>query len=719
MMQMSKPTTTAAAGGGEAAESSSSSSTSAANHNISRNKPSPDAVADLERRLAQLDSLTPSSSSVAVAVAAAPVPSSSSSSSATAAAAAATATKPKPPGGAAAAKGGKNALLVSFARESFQRALTTCLAVYLLVGIVGTNDCRFFDIYIYCPVLFVAVFLRTTVPVVVVTTKRAPSPTHSRLSLSCIRSRIYFFFFFFFRQARIMAAQEKAKQAHGAPATATAAPAGATAASDAPPPSYEDKNNSDDLLMMEFNDPPAFDASLLPPPPAAAAEQPPPPAFDDALLPPPPPPPPASAGQQQQQQQSLMTQWDPHAPTPPPPSAPRIRAPPVPSAPALEDLLSDANNGYGGMPPPMQVPPPSAAPAGGMDDAAVEAILGIPGLSDEEKRQLIEEQAKILASIEKSKNAGASARADAFEQRATANAVQAVSSSSSGQRRHHAGDANTVAAVQLGDERMELQGQEQTRAAIATGTAVVAQCLACENYMQVTPEATLMLCPVCETVSPVVLAEGGGGSAVVTAGSEEAQQLQADMKLAEQLQKEEYKAAERAERRQASSESRRKQQAAAAAESGQSWMEWLGLSAAASTASGAPERPSSFAQGPVERGNMGVSRPPGSASGSPTRLTAAQTETVTFSSSRDEEDALMARGSRMSPARIAEQKPLFNCVADSISTAATGFATALHTTTLSEDGEGNVHGVDASGLLAVPNIRRDSSGYDKMDDGRS
>merc|ERR1711862_1067742 len=76
-------------------------------------------------------------------------------------------------------------------------------------------------------------------------------------------------------------------------------------------------------------------------------------------------------------------------------------------------------------------------------------------------------------------------------------------------------------------------------------------------------------------------------------------------------------------------------------------------------------------------------------------------ESITFSSSpRNEREGLLG------PARVAEQKPLFSCVADSISTATTSLL--FNTQTLQEDREGNVHGVDASSLLAVPQVSRDA-----------
>ena len=222
---------------------------------------------------------------------------------------------------------------------------------------------------------------------------------------------------------------------------------------------------------------------------------------------------------------------------------------------------------------------------------------------------------------------------------------------------------------------MQLHGQERTREAIADGTAVMVQCTTCENWMQVTGAAQLMFCPVCQTVSPV---KGSG----IT--DEEAKQMAADAKLAEQLQKEEYEEADRAA---ATSRSPQQQQARAstvtASPSSKStgWMEWLGF--------GTPVPP------PV------------------TSNTRAESSEIFFTDSRDggEDDGLL--GSRRQSARVAKQQPLFACVTDSISTAANY---AIHGTSLQEDAEGNVHGVDSSSLLAVTQVGRGSSNqsYEQM-----
>lgn len=463
-------------------------------------------------------------------------------------------------------------------------------------------------------------------------------------------------------QARIMAAQERAKQAqHPSAAAVPAAPKEEDAAS-APPPYTED------LLMMENDEkPPEFDSMFLPPPPPVE-QQSPPPMFDDTFLPPP------------ETSASTTLLWDPHAPTP--------MTAPAPSAPAFEDLLDG--------PPKFVAPPPPSS----QEQEALEAILGMEGLSDEEKQQLLEEQKRIMASIEANKSShqvsAAAARADAFEQRSFSAAVQAASRSSS-----HPSSA-PQRAVQIGKESVPLHGVEVTHRAMEEGTAITVQCLACDNWMRVTKEATLMFCPVCQTVSPVVVPEGGGPDGAV--------QVDSDLALAEKLQQEEYSKAERSEQRRA--QARGTADAAAASPpkpaEAQGWMEWLGLSAPPTAApANCPERPASFEQGPVQRGYMGVSLPPGSSSGakSPPRaaassggLMAAQTETITF----EEEDVVLEGRS----SRAAEPRPLFSYVTDSITSA----ATSLYTTTLTEDEEGNIHGVDSSSLLAVPTIRREGGG---------
>jgi hypothetical protein len=152
--------------------------------------------------------------------------------------------------------------------------------------------------------------------------------------------------------------------------------------------------------------------------------------------------------------------------------------------------------------------------------------------------------------------------------------------------------------------------------------------------------------------------------------------------------------------------------------------------AATSSSSATGARPSSQppafaipAERPRERGELGVSRPPGSSSGGglSAARTGEETHTIAFSNSYDEQDGLLGSGGggtrRLPAARVAQQQPLFNCVADSITSAASQALTALNTHTLSQDEEGNVHGVDASSLLAVTNVGREQTRYEQLNDG--
>jgi hypothetical protein len=507
-----------------------------------------------------------------------------------------------------------------------------------------------------------------------------------------------------------MAAQERAKQ--------TAEPQ----QQEPPPPAF------DDDLLMSMDDHVDHQQS-----------QPPPPAFDavpPSLFAAPPPPAPAAPSMQ----------WDPHAPS----------APSAPSAPAMEDLYhthQDQHDPAPPMPAPptmddwgsMQVmaPPPTAAQnttstgsssiddlTAGMDPEAVQMILGIAGLSDHEKRELLEEQAKILADIEKDKKSaatsGATARADAFEQRSFSAAVGSIGGGGGSGTRARAPAAAAAASssassdtrtVNLGGgQEVALHGQEKTRQAIEEGTAILVQCLSCSNWMQVTESASLMFCPVCQVVSPVEKTQ-------TTATQQEATQFKSDQELAEQLQKEEYDVAGR-EDRQRAAKAKAKADAKATRtvqeEQSQSWMEWMGLSSPTAAAARPSSQMPAFAipaERPRERGEMGVSRPPGSGLSSP--RTGEETNTINFSNSYDEQEGLMGMGGggtrRLPAARVAQQQPLFNCVADSITSAASQAMTALNNA--SQDEEGNVHGVDASSLLAITNVGRESTRYEQLEDG--
>merc|ERR1712232_1267770 len=129
-------------------------------------------------------------------------------------------------------------------------------------------------------------------------------------------------------------------------------------------------------------------------------------------------------------------------------------------------------------------------------------------------------------------------------------------------------------------------------------------------------------------------------------------QMEADRKMAEQLQNEEYEQSDTVDR----TPRRARQQAPAAAPGEESsWWDTV-------TGMFNPTELSSAAQNKEERESLtsGSRRPAGVQSG----------------------------------ARVAQQKPLFSCVVDSVNTTV-GTLTGTH---VGEDAEGNVHGVDASSL---------------------
>uniref|UniRef100_A0A7S1CY09 Uncharacterized protein n=1 Tax=Cyclophora tenuis TaxID=216820 RepID=A0A7S1CY09_CYCTE len=394
--------------------------------------------------------------------------------------------------------------------------------------------------------------------------------------------------------ARIMAAQERAKQA---------------GQSKDVPVEEESSNIADDAP------PPKFDFSLLPPPAIEEVEVPPPP-FD-------------------QVEANLLK----GVTAQPPPAV-------VPSAPSYEDLLD------------LQSQSTSAV----YSSPEEEIIMGMEGLSDEEKRVLLDEQRQIMEQIEREKAANeaaiAAAQADAFDSRSTSVVVRAAGSNDTG-RAPASRDRNRKVNLGGGQE-VALHGPERTKAAIKDGTAILVQCVNCENWMQVTANATLMYCPVCAVVSPVVK-EGTQEIA------EETEQMSADRKLAEQLQKEEYERGDnssRAQRRERTQQQQRTEESS-----------WWGTFS-----------------------NMFT----------PVAKTEGQGQRVAEVASQEETNGLVSQ-----QARVAERQPLFSCVVDSVSTAANSLGTALTSQTVQEDREGNVHGVDASSLLAVPQVSRTAQ-YSKL-----
>jgi len=407
---------------------------------------------------------------------------------------------------------------------------------------------------------------------------------------------------------------------------------------EAPPPAFDD--------TLQFAPPPPLNSSLPPPPPMDSFFDPPPPAFM------------------------------------PPPEA---------SAPSFEDLLGNQQH-YGGethnlldMPTPLPPPPE-------IDEDILAA------LDPAERQAILEEQRKILEQIEKERSndtsSSAAARALAFDQRSSAAVAKVAGMYDSGPSSRAKStskpktstppsykSAVTPGMVDLGSgETVPLHGQEKTKQAIQDGTALIVQCLNCQNWMQVTKDATLMFCPTCQVVSPVLAEEAASPKDL-----EKAAQLAADAQLAEKLQAEEYGQAQASTTAAAAAAKNdlrsNNQKRIAKLEKGQaveqSWYDWfMGTSTTTTTA---PAKPT------PDRGSAEIRR----------GLVAASTGEEPYGrGSYDESERLMGVGGG---ARVAESKGMFACVADAVGSAVYA---------MNQDEEGNVHGVDASGLLAMPNVSR-------------
>jgi len=530
--------------------------------------------------------------------------------------------------------------------------------------------------------------------------------------------------------ARIMAAQERAK--HAQQQQQKEAPAAETTKSDDPPPPF-------DLL----NDTPPPPIESVPPPAVA-----PPPCFDavEHTLP----------TKQQQEDDAIA---------PPAYQEMQDEAEPAaaPSAPPLLDLHHNHEHTLAEVgierlvPPPAEeeAPPPSfeefqqTSSETAIDEEAFMLDEDGNALSPEQRKAMIEEQRRIMEQIQKESadNAAAiaAARAESFDQRSgTAVAAAAgpstqptpVATAAAATETHEAeGEEAPRRTVEIGNgQHVALHGQNRTKKAIAAGTAILVQCINCQNWMQVTDTATLMFCPVCQVVSPVIKQ-----TEVMT--KEEAVQLTLDRKMAERLQNAEYaedgEAAEensggateeevpgllaRLTGSNASTYPAEQQQhrVTASQAKSESWGEWF------SSMMGSEQNKHRSAE-------IAVARPPtATASNTSLRLVhsaAVGTErpSISATSTQDEDDneregllvsnAATRNMDHLPSARVAQSKPLFSCVADSVLSVTNAVSGALTTQNLDEDDEGNVHGVDASSLLVTTAGR---SGGDGGGDYRS
>lgn len=274
----------------------------------------------------------------------------------------------------------------------------------------------------------------------------------------------------------------------------------------------------------------------------------------------------------------------------------------------------------------------------------------------------IEEQRRILEEIQKTAKKAKGSVAGDYQ----SPAVASSRSESTAQR-----------TVDLGDgKRVALHGQDKTKEAIKDGTSVLVQCANCENWMQVTGAASLMFCPICNVVSPVLTQDA--------VQSSEAAQMEEDRKLAEQLQNEENESA-------SEYPANRRRAAASAAPQESSWWDSMMVSIGVSNA---PEDSDE-----KRSAEINVNRPPGSRG-----MSASQR--ALHSDDYETEGLLGSGGSDPRAARVAESKPLFSCVVDSVSHAATAAAAGVTSMTYGDDDE-EVHGIDTTSFLAVPNVGDD------------
>jgi len=405
-------------------------------------------------------------------------------------------------------------------------------------------------------------------------------------------------------------------------------------------------------------------------------------------------------------------------------------APPVepPTAPLLDHLSTITSI----VPPPsfdtlQQLQPPTTTTEE-TDDMCDFDLEGNP-LTPAQKQKMMEEQRAILAQIQKSTSqdsaSQAAARAVAFDQRSNTAAAAAVSDSSNNRRVNSrplvtsaggpivAEVASCTDGVEYtvnqqsvdigGGQKVELHGQEKTRTAIKDGTAVLIKCLNCDSWMQVTETATLMFCPICSVVSPVVKQD-------IVPCEEEVKQMDADRRLAEQLQKEENQMETGADRttRGEYPAARRGGGAVAtgsASAEGGSWLDGL----LSSNIWSVTEEPSSA--------EIRITRPPGSRQAGGGLIDANIGTRAGEGDAHDlqlEQENLITNGGRENgrsarAGRVAESKPMFSCVADSIYSTANAVSGAMSSYTNGDENE-EVHGVDSSSFLSVTNARRDGDG---------
>lgn len=137
-------------------------------------------------------------------------------------------------------------------------------------------------------------------------------------------------------------------------------------------------------------------------------------------------------------------------------------------------------------------------------------------LTVEEKQKFMEEQIAILEQI---RNVESTPLQQGFAGNRTSTTAASQPSSSGAQL-----------AVDIAlNKKAYIHDQTRTRNAIADGTAILVQCVSCQSWMQVADGTTLMFCPSCQSVSPVIKQD-------LIHTKEEALQLMRDRDIAMDLQ---------------------------------------------------------------------------------------------------------------------------------------------------------------------------------------
>jgi hypothetical protein len=422
------------------------------------------------------------------------------------------------------------------------------------------------------------------------------------------------------------------------------------------------------------------------------------------------------------------------APTmaPPPPAfdsiAPQIfTAPPVP---VMTSSDTDLLGHFAGVKP---MAPPVSAPS--FDQVMQQNLMISPPsvettdfdldehgmkLSPAEKQKMIEEQRFIMEHIEREarnqKASQAAIKADAFASRMTGTpgansrvsstateATTNVDGFSAGEIEEQRkileqiekeakgiqGEGSKAVNIEIGGgQNVQLHGQEKTQEAIKKGTAQLVLCLNCNNWMQVVESATLMFCPICSVVTPVVRQDQ-----IMTKA--EIMQMEEDRKLAETLQAEENSEASVSNypgnRRAATSRS-----SAVTSTNDKSW--WDTISDALVGVGVSAEEPSAAGATAGQ-----TYRAPGDMSSSQRMLHSA----VTGDEGGEEHIGLLGSeggGGGRPSARVAQSQPLFSCVVDGISSSANAASNYIMG---EEDDE--VNGIDTTSFLSVPNVGRDKN----------